>query len=662
MKTRFSQLSHHLYVHHGHVNTGILRDGNRALLIDASGNTLHTTLAELGITKVEHLLFTHHHRDSVSGFPIPDDACVGVPAKGREWFSHVEAFWHEPKYRWHLYNYRPHNLMLANSIRVTDTYTEGAQIAWGTASLTVLETPGHTDESVTYLIDVDDKRFAFCGDLIYDEGTLWELYSLQKGQQTSDYHGFLGARNELTESLEKIRCASPTALIPTHGVVMNTPDRAIDTLLKQLEHCYDKYVAISALRYYFPKLFAESLPEGAPTGREDTEFEGRAGHMPIREGKPPPEFLRHFGTTWLIISETGEAFVMDCGSPHVIKQIQQLQTEGDISEVTQFWVTHYHDDHVDAIPEFQETFPCETVTDAVVAQVITNPSGFRIPCISPAVARLDRVTHDGDSWQWNEFTMTAYHFPGQTYYHGGLLVEGRSVRMFFAGDSFTMAGIDDYCSGNRNLLGKDVGYEKCLRLIQHLKPTHLFNCHVDPAFDFTDAEIQYMLETLAEREKCYTALFPWDYANYGMDEHWVRCYPYQQEVVPGATVQLRVEITNHSLEPRTATAQPILPASWHTEIEHVETTIPPKADGHINFSIPIPRDDVANLVHGEARSPRPTVKEGEQTHPIAESEGQMRVVVPVDITYNARPLGQFREAIFVFNGSRHKPLCRNSRS
>ena len=155
---------------------------------------------------------------------------------------------------------------------------------------------------------------------------MWELYSLQKGQQTSDYHGFLGARDELTESLEKVRLASPTALIPTHGVVMHTPDRAIDALLQQLAHCYDKYVAISALRHYFPKLFAE--------------FEGSAGHMPIREGKPPPEFLRHFGTTWMIISENGEAFVMDCGSPNVIKQIQQLQADSQISEVTQFWVTH----------------------------------------------------------------------------------------------------------------------------------------------------------------------------------------------------------------------------------------------------------------------------------------------------------------------------------
>ena len=67
---RFSRLSHHLYVHHGHVNTGILRDGDRALLIDPSGTALQTTLAELGVTSVEQILFTHHHRDSTADFPI----------------------------------------------------------------------------------------------------------------------------------------------------------------------------------------------------------------------------------------------------------------------------------------------------------------------------------------------------------------------------------------------------------------------------------------------------------------------------------------------------------------------------------------------------------------------------------------------------------------
>ena len=609
MSTDFSHLSEHLYVHHGHVNTGILRDGDRALLIDPSGSDLHTTLAALGITEIEQVLFTHHHRDNVTGFPIPESARIGVPAQEETWFRDVGRFWEDPKYRWHLYNYRPHNLMATDALRVTERYAEGAAFTWGAARVSVLETPGHTDGSLTYLVDVNGQRFAFSGDLIYDSGQVWELYSLQKGQQTSDYHGFLGGRDELADSLEKVRLASPTALIPTHGVVMRDPEAAMDALLTRLDDCYDKYVSISALRHYFPKLFSA--------------YEGHPGHMPIREGKPPPDFLRHFGTTWLIISETGEAFVMDCGTPKVIEQIQGLQAAGDISEVTQFWVTHYHDDHVDAVPEFQETFPCETVADSVVAEVITNPTGFRLPCISPAVTRVDRITGEAESWQWNEFTLTAYHFPGQTYYHGGLLVEGRGVRMFFSGDSFTMAGIDDYCAGNRNLLGKDVGYEKCLCLIRELAPTHIFNCHVDVAFDFTDAEIQCMLDVLAARERCYTDLFPWDHANYGMDEQWVQCYPYQQEVVPGGTATLRVVITNHSSEPRTAIAQPILPKPWDVELSPRETTIPPKSEGHIEFSVPIP-------MYREAVG--------------------TRVVVPVDITYHARPLGQFREAIFVLTG------------
>lgn len=613
MQTQYSQLSRHLYIHHGHVNTGIIRDGTCALLIDPSGTSLQTTLNVLGITSVQHIIYTHHHRDNASGFTIPHNSTIGVPKAEVQWFSDVESFWNDPKYRWHLYNCHPHNLMLANSISVTETYTEGDQINWGPASIITIETPGHTDGSVTYLVEVDDYKFAFSGDLIYDEGKIWELYSLQKGQQTTDYHGFLGAREELTASLEKVRQSNPTALVPTHGdVIVNTND-AISTLFDRLSYCYNNYVSISALRHYFPDMF--------------TDFEGSDDHMTIREGKPPPDFLRHIGTTWLIISETGEGFVMDCGSHNVVKQIQQLQSDGEITDVTQFWVTHYHDDHVNGIPKFQEVYPCETITDSIVADVISYPLSYRLPCISPAVTRVDKITHDGDTWQWNEFTMTAYHFPGQTYYHGGLFVEGKGVRMFFSGDSFTMAGIDDYCSGNRNLLGKNVGYERCLQLMQQLKPSHIFNCHVNPAFDFTEQEIIFMLDTLTDREICYTDLFPWDHANYGMDDQWVRCYPYEQEIIAGEKATLQVQVTNHSSESRTLIAKPILPDSWGVEVSPIETTVGTKTDGSIEFVIPIPNVNS-------------TIESG--TH--------QRIVIPIEITYNDIPLGQFREAIFVLSG------------
>lgn len=604
------QLSSHVFIHHCHINIGVLCDGHRALLIDPSGSSVHSTLKDLGITEIEHILYTHHHRDNVSGFSIPDGVTVGVPKAEMQWFNQVDTFWNDPKYRWHLYNCHPHNLMLANPINVSETYTEGMQFDWGPATINVLETPGHTDGSVTYLVDVDNQRFAFTGDLIYDDGQIWDLYSLQKGQQTTDYHGFLGARDEEKDSLEKVRKSSPSVIVPTHGVIIKNPDKAILNLYEKLDRCYDKYVSISALRHYFPKLFEE--------------FDGRDDHMPIREGKEFPDFLRHFGTTWLIISDTKEAFVMDCGSPSILKQIQQLQTDGEISDVTQFWVTHYHDDHVNAIPEFQQNYPCETAADSVVAKVITNPTAYRLPCISPAITKVDRITTDGDTWKWNEFNMTAYHFPGQTYYHGGLLVVGHGVRLFFSGDSFTMSGIDDYCSGNRNLLGKNVGYEKCIRLIQQLKPTHIFNCHVDQAFDFTDDELDFMLATLNEREKCFSELFPWEHANYGMDEHWIRCYPYEQEITPEIRTQLTVEVTNHSPDARMVKAQPILPESWENEVPSESTTIPPKSEGKIEFSITIPNAKI-----------------------LTSSESSKRLVIPVEITYDGTALGQFREAIFV---------------
>jgi len=244
---------------------------------------------------------------------------------------------------------------------------------------------GHTDGSLSYLVEVDGRRVAFCGDAICDEGQIWELYSLQKGTTTTDYHGFLGARPQLVESLGRIKAAGPQILVPSHGRIMDQLARAIDTLLARLDRCYDKYVAISALRHYFPKMFAA--------------YADRKDHMPIRRGKPVPACLRHFGTTWLLVSQDGPAWAMDCGSPAVVKWLQGLITKGEIRAVEGLWVTHYHDDHVDAIPNFQKVFDCPCITDRSVAEVITRPWPGGCRASRPVPARVDRPTGDGQSWR-----------------------------------------------------------------------------------------------------------------------------------------------------------------------------------------------------------------------------------------------------------------------
>ena len=45
------------------------------------------------------------------------------------------------------------------------------------------------------------------------------------------------------------------------------------------------------------------LPSDTTFRKLFTAFEGGAGHMPIRDGIEVPEFLRHYGTTWMILSE-----------------------------------------------------------------------------------------------------------------------------------------------------------------------------------------------------------------------------------------------------------------------------------------------------------------------------------------------------------------------
>jgi glyoxylase-like metal-dependent hydrolase (beta-lactamase superfamily II) len=112
---------------------------------------------------------------------------------------------------------------------------------------------------------------------------------------------------------------------------------------------------------------------------------------------------------------------------------------GEINSVDGVWITHYHDDHVDGIGRLVQRFGCPVMTDKNMAEIIEHPDRFFLPCISHASVNVKKKTEHGEKWRWREFDLTAYHFPGQTYYHSGLLAEGRGKRIFFAGDSFSPA-------------------------------------------------------------------------------------------------------------------------------------------------------------------------------------------------------------------------------
>jgi hypothetical protein len=211
--------------------------------------------------------------------------------------------------------------------------------------------------------------------------------------------------------------------------------------------------------------------------------------------------------------------------------------------------------------------------------------------------------------------MTSLHLPGQTLYSGGLLVEGRGLRLLFSGDSFTPGGTDDHCCGNRTLIGKGLGYDRCLEILRRFRPTHIFNAHVDVAFRFDDDQLSYLEENQSSRPGIFGDLFPWDDPNYGMDEHWIRCHPYEQISRPGEIFEVEVVAINHSGVGRKMECSPVSPRGWN-DGNSGSIDIAAGEEGGVKLALEIPREADRGMY-----------------------------VIPVDVRYGSRYLPQFAEAI-----------------
>jgi glyoxylase-like metal-dependent hydrolase (beta-lactamase superfamily II) len=122
--------------------------------------------------------------------------------------------------------------------------------------------------------------------------------------------------------------------------------------------------------------------------------------MPFGELCDPPDFVKEFGTTRVLVSADGPAFVLDCGATGAVAALRALLAQGAISGVEGLWITHYHDDHVDACEEFLRAFPCDVHADPAVADVIERPAAYRLPCLSPVVVPVSHRTGDGERWRW----------------------------------------------------------------------------------------------------------------------------------------------------------------------------------------------------------------------------------------------------------------------
>ena len=206
-------------------------------------------------TKARMVLFTHHRRDIAwAGRLLAEQGAEAVaPEAEKTLFTDVAQYWERYRTaRFHDYANQSSRI-LANPIRLSRTVRNGDTIVWQNLTIQVIETPGYTRGAVSYLVEIDGKRVACVGDLIYGDGRILDLFSLQDAipqVQEDGYHGWAARAGDVVESLRKISQWKPDLLIPARGPVIHNPGPAIDSLMRRLKAAFASHFAIDALRWY----------------------------------------------------------------------------------------------------------------------------------------------------------------------------------------------------------------------------------------------------------------------------------------------------------------------------------------------------------------------------------------------------------------------------
>jgi glyoxylase-like metal-dependent hydrolase (beta-lactamase superfamily II) len=195
------QLSPNLTVEYGAVNSVIVGTGESAVAIYAVPQS-HRSF-------VSKVLLTHHRRDVVTAaIPAIQKAAKAIaPESERALFETPSKWWGEFwTKRFHDYSQQSTKVLTA-TLPVAQWVKEGDHLQLGEIAFDVLETPGFTRGAVSYIANVDGRKIAFTGDLIYGDGKLFDLYSFQDAipeAKIGGYHGHASRLAMLIPSLRKI--------------------------------------------------------------------------------------------------------------------------------------------------------------------------------------------------------------------------------------------------------------------------------------------------------------------------------------------------------------------------------------------------------------------------------------------------------------------------
>ena len=242
------KLSSRVVIRTGVVNSAIIRGAKQTAVVYGA--------SEDSPPKADWVLLPHHRRDVVWAAEslIENGSKVIAPEAERALIETPEQYWGEfQQKRFHDYAQQT-TKVLARGIKVDRWISEGDTSDLGEVVLEVLETPGFTRGSVSYVARSEERTIVFSGDLIAGPGKLLDIYSYQDAIEEANirgYHGYGGRFAALLASIEKVKALKPDVLVPARGEIIHRPIQALDKLSQRVKTLYRSYLSTSALNWYF---------------------------------------------------------------------------------------------------------------------------------------------------------------------------------------------------------------------------------------------------------------------------------------------------------------------------------------------------------------------------------------------------------------------------
>ncbi|MGW2344243.1 MBL fold metallo-hydrolase [Streptomyces sp. NPDC001661] len=563
----------------------VLRSNHTAVLIDFGTGRVLDELAALGIDRVTDILVTHHHRDQVQGLAraAREGIRIWVPPVERDLIDAVDEHWRTRPLD-NDYDVRQDRFSLLNQVPVTGTVAEYRTARYGAFDIHTLPLPGHTVGSVGYVVDVDDRRLAFTGDLIHGEGRVWSLAATQWAY--TGWHPNAGVEGAAATILSSIQLLDhePDLLLPSHGETVTDPPAAVTRLRTHLQELIDM--------------------------RRATPWEPEP--MLASPWKPvTPHLLRNvtsMANSYALLSDSGTALLIDFGfdlttglpGGHdrssrrpLLASIEALRRDHGIERVDVALPTHYHDDHVAGFNLLREVHATQVWAPGHIAPVLAAPARWDLPCLWYDPIPVDRALPDNGTVRWREYEIGVHELPGHTLYAAAysFTVDGR--RVIATGDQQNTAWTPD--GGQPELLNYQYrnrfridDFVRSAELYQRLRPEVMISGHWQP-FEVSDGYLDMLSTEGARLARLHRELLPRD-VDFDAEGFGARIFPYRSAPAPGGTVPLTVEVRNPFPRAETARLELVVPPGWRADPPVRRLKLSGREVAEARFTLRVPAD------------------------------------------------------------------------